>query len=178
MRFNVAQLLMGPTGARRRYTINEEMCALDPGLSLARPLTGVVTLMRSSQGILATCVIGTTLNGVCRRCLEPSEVDVELAFEEEFYPLVPIGEAPFDEVPEEERDEALLIDDHHNLDLSEVIRQRLWLAGPMDSLCRPDCLGLCPRCGGNRNLEECQCEEAAHDPRWAALLALLPDKPD
>jgi uncharacterized protein len=85
---------------------------------------------------------------------------------------------PFDDVPEEERDEALSIDDHHNLDLSEVIRQRLWLAGPTESLCNPDCLGLCPRCGGNRNLEECQCEEINVDPRWSALQALLPDEPD
>jgi uncharacterized protein len=178
MRFNVVQLLKEPTGARRQYTVTEEMRALDPELSLARPLTGVVTLMRSSQGILVTCELRTTLNGACRRCLEPNEVDVELSFEEEFHPIVHIGAVPFDDVPEEERDEALSIDVHHNLDLSEVIRQRLWLAGPMESLCSPDCLGLCPRCGGNRNLEECQCEEITVDPRWAALQTLLPDEPE
>ncbi len=64
------------------------------------------------------------------------------------------------------------------LDLREVIRQGLWLAAPMEALCSPGCLGLCPRCGGNRNLGECRCEEAAVDPRWAALQALLATESD
>ena len=89
-----------------------------------------------------------------------------------------IGEAPLDEVPDEDDDEALLIDEHHILDLSEVIRQGLWLAAPEEALCRPDCAGLCPRCGGNRNLGECNCDEASVDPRWAALQALLSDESD
>jgi uncharacterized protein len=71
-----------------------------------------------------------------------------------------------------------LIDEHHILDLSEVIRQGLWLAIPMEILCRPDCAGLCPRCGGNRNLGECNCDQAAIDPRWGALQALLASELD
>jgi uncharacterized protein len=178
MHFNVVQLLKGPTGARRQYRVTEEMRALDPELSLTRPLTGVVTLMRTSQGILVSCELSTAVIGACRRCLEPNELDVELSFEEEFHPIVHIGAVPFDDVPEEERDEALSIDEHHNLDLSEVLRQRLWLGGATESLCRPDCLGLCPRCGGNRNFDECQCEEVTVDPRWAALESLLHDEPE
>ncbi|HEV8596474.1 MAG TPA: DUF177 domain-containing protein, partial [Candidatus Dormibacteraeota bacterium] len=36
-------------------------------------------------------------------------------------------------------------------------------------LCREDCRGLCPVCGGNRNLVTCACPERAADPRLAAL---------
>lgn len=176
MRFNVAQLLKQPTGARRDYTINEEARRLVPELSLVRPLVGTVTLMRSSQGILVTGELGTRLHAECRRCLEQCEVDVQLVLEEEFHPAVRIGTAPFDDVPDEERDEALTIDDGHNLDLSEVVRQGLWLTASLEALCRSDCLGLCPRCGGNRNLDECRCDEDPIDPRWAALQALLADE--
>jgi uncharacterized protein len=82
-----------------------------------------------------------------------------------------------DDIPEEDRDEAVLIDVHQILDLTEVIRQGLWLAMPEKTLCRPDCAGLCPNCGGNRNLGECHCE-ALSDPRWASLQALLTEETD
>jgi uncharacterized protein len=132
--------------------------------------------MRTNQGILATGVLRTRIRTTCRRCLEACAVDVELALEEEFYPTEPIGEISLDQVRPVDRDEALLIDGQHILDLTEVIRQGLWLAVPQDALCRPDCGGLCPSCGGNRDRGECQCDEATVDPRWAALQALLTDQ--
>lgn len=178
MWYNVAQLLKGATGAYRRYDIREEIRNLDPDLEPVSPLVGSVTLMRTSQGILATGKLRTTLRTTCRRCLEAADVKVEVDLEEEFHPVMRIAEAPVDNVPDEEYDEALLIDEHHMLDLREVVRQGLWLAAPMEALCSPGCLGLCPRCGGNRNLGECRCEEAAVDPRWAALQALLATESD
>jgi uncharacterized protein len=48
---------------------------------------------------------------------------------------------------------------------------------PFAPLCRPDCQGLCPVCGGNRNLGECPGHETL-DPRFAVLADLLPDLPD
>jgi uncharacterized protein len=178
MRFNVAQLIKGPTGAIRKYDLSEEIGHLDPGLEPLRLLEGSVTLMRTSQGVLVTGRLRTRLRTECRRCLEPYDADVEFDLEEEFLPIVRIDNAPVDDVPEEERDEALLIDGDHMLDLSEVIRQELWLALPTQGLCRPDCAGLCPRCGGNRNLGECHCDEVPEDPRWATLQALLSSQPD
>ena len=176
MLYNVAQLLKGPTGADRQYDVSEEIRGLDPDLEPVSPLVGSIKLMRTSQGILATGRLQTDLQMTCHRCLEPTVGEVELELEEEFYPLTRFGEASLDEVPEDEYDEALLIDEHHLLDLTEVVRQGLWLAAPMEALCRPDCAGLCPRCGGNRNLGECLCDEAPVDPRWAALQSLLLDE--
>ena len=173
MRYNVAQLLKGPTGARRQYELDEEIGHLDEELVPLRPLVGSVALTRTSQGILVTGQLQTTLQVACRRCLEPCEVEVELDLEEEFHPVVRPGEASFDDVPEEDWDEAQQIDEHHTLDLSEVIRQGLWVVAPMQALCRPNCNGLCPRCGGDRNLDECQCDQEPLDPRWALLQALL-----
>ena len=176
MLYNVAQLLKGPTGAERQYDVTEEIRGLDPDLEPVRSLVGSIKLMRTSQGILVTGRLRTALQMTCHRCLEPMVGEVELELEEEFHPSTHFGEASLDEVPEDENDEALLIDEHHLLDLTEVVRQGLWLAAPMEALCRPDCAGLCPRCGGNRNLGECLCDEAPVDPRWAALQSLLLDE--
>ena len=178
MRYNVAQLLKGPIGSRRPYDLHESIDNLDPDLEPTASLVGSIVLTRTNQGILVTGKLQTMLQGSCRRCLEPCDLEVELDLEEIFYPIGQTGEAPVDGVPDDEEDEALWIDEHHILDLSEVIRQGLWLAEPAQALCRPDCGGLCPHCGGNRNLGECHCEEAPTDPRWAALQALLSDELD
>lgn len=178
MRYNVAQLLKGPTGVQRQYDLNEEIDNLDPDLEPVSPLVGSIALVRTSQGILVTGRLQTTLRMTCGRCLELDDIVVDLDLEEEFHPVVHIGDVPLDDVPDDDLDEALLIDEHHILDLQEVIRQGLWLAAPMEMLCRPDCAGLCPHCGGNRNLGECQCGETILDPRWAALQALLTDNLD
>jgi uncharacterized protein len=40
---------------------------------------------------------------------------------------------------------------------------------PFSPVCRPDCKGLCERCGGDRNLDECSCAPVDIDPRWDVL---------
>lgn len=44
------------------------------------------------------------------------------------------------------------------LDAAEEVRQALVLAVPMRVTCRPECRGLCARCGANRNDGPCPCE--------------------
>jgi uncharacterized protein len=46
------------------------------------------------------------------------------------------------------------------------------LSLPVRTLCKPDCMGLCPRCGANRNSQPCQCDVGPSDPRWEALAGL------
>lgn len=55
------------------------------------------------------------------------------------------------------------------IDVDDIIREQALLGSPMKHLCHEDCRGLCQRCGRNLNTEECTCEEARMDPRWAAL---------
>ena len=72
---------------------------------------------------------------------------------------------------ESDQDAATHIDERHILDLAEVIRQNLTLSLSPSLVCRPDCAGLCPQCGQNRNEGSCDCDTAVIDPRWAALKA-------
>lgn len=53
--------------------------------------------------------------------------------------------------------------------LEDVLREQVLLSLPARTLCRPDCKGLCPRCGRNRNTETCACEDSPSNPRWSAL---------
>ena len=70
-------------------------------------------------------------------------------------------------------DEGNLVDEHHILDLHEVVRQRLLIGQPPHPLCADACQGLCPTCGKNLNDGGCDCAAEDADPRWAALRQLL-----
>ena len=59
-----------------------------------------------------------------------------------------------------------------SLALEDVLREQVLLSLPVRTLCKPDCKGLCPRCGENRNSQACNCDEGPSDPRWQALAGL------
>ena len=66
----------------------------------------------------------------------------------------------------------LQIDELHQLDLSEAVRQYEQTAIPLQPMCWPDCAGLCPQCGRNRNHGRCDCAERAPAGPFEALAGL------
>jgi uncharacterized protein len=82
-----------------------------------------------------------------------------------------------DEVELADRDMVIAYYDGDVLDLGEMIREQFFLAVPLKRLCREDCAGICPTCGGNRNLTRCECPppEAAASP-FGSLRKLFEDK--
>ncbi|HEX2163954.1 MAG TPA: DUF177 domain-containing protein [Thermoanaerobaculia bacterium] len=106
----------------------------------------------------------------CDRCLEPIRVPID----ERLELLVVIDEPrPIEGDLELSGDElgVLQLDDEV-LDTEPLMIEQLQLAVPMKPVCRPDCKGLCPKCGADRNRGDCGCEAAEVDPRWAALARL------
>lgn len=43
------------------------------------------------------------------------------------------------------------------INLDPDIREEMILGYPIKPLCKPDCKGLCPKCGVNLNSERCKC---------------------
>jgi len=172
LQFNVAQLLREATGATRSYDIEVEAFGkLDEDISVAAPLVGQVKFLRTGQNILATGLLETTLEKDCGRCLTTFRTPVSIDLEEEFYPKLDIVTGL--SLPKSfDADEANYIDEQHILDLHEVVRQELLLKSDETIYCRPDCKGLCPQCGQDRNTEPCNCQDEQIDWRWAGLKAL------
>jgi uncharacterized protein len=61
------------------------------------------------------------------------------------------------------------------MDLETPVREAIQLAAPIVPLCRPDCLGLCPLCGADRNLGPHAHADDAVDPRLEGLRDFHPD---
>lgn len=58
------------------------------------------------------------------------------------------------------------------VDLEEIVRTALVFGVDSKMLCKPDCKGLCCRCGVDLNYEACRCKPEI-DPRFAVLQKLL-----
>ena len=103
----------------------------------------------------------------CARCVEPVEVPLAAEFDLIFRPAEADAEAPERSITAPETEIGYYQGD--SLLLEDVLREQVLLALPVRTLCKPDCKGLCPHCGENRNLKECDCAEKVTDPRWGAL---------
>jgi len=106
----------------------------------------------------------------CARCLDPVEIPLSAEFDLIFRPVgADAGaaersiSAPETEIGYYQKDSLLLED---------VLREQVLLSLPVRTLCKPDCKGLCPHCGANRNTQPCSCEEGTSDPRWEVLPGL------
>jgi uncharacterized protein len=171
MLYNVAQLFKEGIGASRQRELTGELVQIDENNPGPIAVAGTVLLVRTPRGILATGQVHLRLVQTCRRCLETTEAEVEIAFEEEFVPSIDFETGA--KLPVNEDEPELIIDEHHILDLTEVLRQYAVMSASDAVLCRPDCRGLCPQCGQNLNLGPCACATTHVDPRLASLAQLL-----
>lgn len=172
MKYNVAQLLKEQSGGMRQFALHEDISQLDPDITPLTTLDGNVQLIRTADGILARGMLNTSVELTCSRCVEPFSMPVRFVVEEEFRPSIDITTGANLPV-EAEAEAATQIDDHHTLDLTEVVRQDILLAIPPYPVCRSQCAGLCPHCGQNWNEGPCDCTDEEIDPRLQALKSLL-----
>jgi uncharacterized protein len=138
----------------------------DEGWSLDRL---ELRIERRGTDVLVTGRFGATARLQCSRCLEPlvsriaPEVDLH---------LLPAPTARQEQVELGPDDLEVDFYQGDTLDVARLLRSETDLALPMKPLCRPDCRGLCPGCGANRNVTACRCEGPGLDPRLAPLEAL------
>jgi uncharacterized protein len=111
--------------------------------------------------------ISAAISLECTRCLTETEQELEFPFEAAFVAPENYTEAKEAELKDADLDVSILKDDE--IDLSELVREQILLNLPEQVFCTEECKGLCEKCGANRNLIDCNCEEKEIDPRWSAL---------
>lgn len=151
---NVSTLLQEPIGSLRRFEIDRARGDGPPA-----PVSGTLRLLRTDQSLLATAELTTSVTDLCGSCLNDLVLELDVDFDEEFWPHVDaITGMALDPPPE--RSGFSVVDGQ--IDLSEAVRQYVEMSRPMSPRCAEDCPGM--------EIEE-PSEEPA-DPRWAALATL------
>lgn len=163
---NVAQLLKARVGAVRTVTVQLDDFALDEELQV-RKLEAELRLTRIASGILVTGEVKITSPQICARCLTEFEGTYSESFEAEFWPSIDVFTGL--PLPAPTDDEIFVIDENHQLDLREILRQVAILAQPIKPVCGPDCPGYQSLLPGH---------EDVGDARLAVLQALLEERTD
>jgi len=128
-----------------------------------------LTVEKEGAAVLVNGTLAARVPQVCGRCLEAHTVTVNPDVDARFVPS-PDGRSEEFELGADDLETDVY--DNGVIDLNALLETETTLLLPMKPLCREDCRGLCPICGGNRNVAECHCEVRAADPRWAPLKSL------
>jgi uncharacterized protein len=150
-------------GEGRRLDLPVRLGALELGgqsyVVGAESVDARIDVSRQSSGYAFRLRFPLNLDGPCMRCLEGAAVDTE----------VDAREVDQRDTDDEELRSPYVVDDE--LDLGRWAHDAAALATPTRVLCRPDCAGLCPVCGGSLN----DADSADHrhdsgtDSRWSKL---------
>jgi uncharacterized protein len=62
------------------------------------------------------------------------------------------------------------------INLKDAIQEQVVMEFPLRPLCKPDCKGLCPRCGADMNEDPCDCDQRPPPGKFAALKNLKLEK--
>jgi uncharacterized protein len=170
-RLNVASLLMEPVGNTRDVTIELERLPLDEDLT-GWNIKAQARLTRIKDAILVDAIVTGFVPLECATCLAEYDQPISESFSEAFRQLVDVktgAELPNSlEADDDESDDepGFTIDESHELDLGEALRQWVVLAIPIKPSCGPDCPGPLLRSTDN---------EEKIDTRFASLASLLDD---
>jgi len=154
---NAAELLRRP-GKEKHLHVTLTAAELgidDPRIAADAPIEIDAELESLSDGIVVTGSVEAEWHDICRRCLDDIDETAVAELHELYQHHITVEDA-FPIVGEQ-------------IDLTGMARELVLLELPLAALCRPDCAGLCPVCGINRNLEQCECETPQSDDRWSAL---------
>ncbi len=167
MRVNVGELLADPH-AIRVLPFSERLEPPAEDVTLPGPVQGQFTLAGTGRSVLLRGQVRAVVGLVCGTCLAPYEESLEVTVGDEFCRAAagPGGVGREELAPEDFR---APLEPGDVLDVTEVVRQHLALALPIAPRCSPDCRGLCPRCGADRNRTACTCEDEEADPRLEPL---------
>lgn len=157
--------ILAVPGASLPFEADEDLSELVFGS--CRPAAEPVTargFVRNTAGVLELhAELHTTLHGVCDRCAD--------AFVREI--TIPVRAVLVSEQELEQAEDEWTFGLRDGCaDLTDIVTTAFVLNMDAQLLCRPDCRGVCFRCGKNLNEGPCGCKREV-DSRFAVLQQLL-----
>ncbi len=154
---NVSELLRRPGNDKdlKLALLPIDLDIDEPRINAIDSLQAALHIQSLTDGVVVTGTLSVPWHDTCRRCLEDIDTTT-VAVIHELYQEHVTNEEAFPIVG-------------YQLDLQTMLRQLALLELPLAALCRPDCAGLCPTCGIDRNLESCKCDSTVRDARFSVL---------
>ena len=164
MLLGLSKIIDSP-GASVSFSTSVDLSDLCYGISypVTEPVVAEGTVRNTAGVLVMTGSLHTTIHGVCDRCASDFDRFVEFPLD-----VVLVTEL----TNEENEDEWVFPLEGDSADLEDIVRTVFVLNFGSKLLCKPECKGLCCRCGKNLNHEVCSCQKEL-DPRFAALKQLL-----
>lgn len=137
MKINVEQI--PEEGIKLEETVAPETLDLDSEVvKFVSAINIKADVYRITNAVSVNLVVKSKVNQICCRCLEEIELDFEKKLELDF----PVEKGK------------------RIIDLTEDIREEIFIDFPMNPLCNLECKGLCLGCGKNLNQGNCGCSKS------------------
>lgn len=156
--------IMKMYGASLDINGSEEVHSLDINgreIKFQKPVSIIGNIINLGEIFLLQCDIHSEINAVCDRCLEDFNYDFNIRIIEKF------SENPKNDIDD------INIFKGDIIELHNVILNGIILNLPLKYLCSEQCQGLCPNCGHNKNISNCECKAENEDIRLEKLKSLF-----
>jgi uncharacterized protein len=143
------------------------------GIRFVSPVNVRVSYYRSGDDLFFDGALCAQAEAICSRCLNEYRFNLEKKFD---FVLIP-DTLPTNKNRKLSRDEmGLSFYQGEEIDFHPLVQEQALLGVPLRPLCNEACLGLCPKCGSDRNASQCDCEVSSTDSRRAMLSSLRIDR--
>jgi len=107
-----------------------------PVISFVKPIEVKANVMKTGAEIFVDVLLETSVEYTCAKCL-----------------------SKFEDIFRKRFDVVLEVRPAEIVELDDEIRQEIILDYPIKIICKAECKGLCPNCGQNLNIGECECNK-------------------
>jgi len=172
---NVGFVIREGSGYSRVFEFDVRHFKFDDEFELENTV-GVITISRSSEGLLTQAAFDASVDAVCVRCLDSFLQPLTVEFTELYaFPSRAQDDTELIVPAEGKIDFAPLLREYTEgkIDFAPLLREYMLLAKPINPVCSESCQGICPECGVRLNKGQCNHEKASGDPRLAVLKKFL-----
>jgi len=129
----------------------------DKILGISDHLTARVDIYKAGEKYILEGDMAGPVKICCDRCLAVYDFGIKTVFKLLFTQPSRYANKAEIELLEEDMETGFINGDE--IELDDIFKEQMYLSLPIKSLCKEDCLGLCPVCGTDLNIQRCQCRK-------------------
>ncbi len=152
----------------------KERISPDESIKISSPVHASLRFDKKGPEVIVTGDASGEAEFQCSRCLKTFNMNMDSHIDVVYHPSAEINKEEHYELKGDELDTGFYKND--TLDTEDILKEQLMLNVPVKPLCSEGCKGLCPKCGADLNITQCNCAASEIDTRLAVLKQLLEKK--